>query len=243
MVRGFYMLGSGILTQSRVLNTISNNVANSQTTGFKKSKMITKTFGNMVIDRIDRKRTRIGEASLMNSVDETITDYSEGNLRNTGRNLDVAIVGDGFFAVQNDDGTFYTRDGSFNIDSEGFLAAGTKGRVLGTDGQPIQLGTEDFTGDSQGNLYTDGASAGKVAVYNFADTDVLQNAQESLYSGQGATILDQPTLQWKILEDSNVNMAREMTDALDSQRELQSCSQAIKMVDETLDKAVQIAKL
>ncbi|MVB09755.1 Flagellar basal-body rod protein FlgG [Caprobacter fermentans] len=243
MVRGFYMLGSGILTQSRVLNTISNNVANADTNGFKKSRVMEKTFGSMVVERVDRNRTPVGSASLMNTADEAVTDYSQGTVNQTGRKLDFAIKGDGFFAVQGDNGTVYTRNGSFNIDGDGYLVLKGQGRVLGSDGNPIRPGTDEISSDGQGYLTANGASVGQLAVYRFPDNAELKTVGEGLFQGTNAGLVTTPAVLWKSLEGSNVDMTEEMTNALSSQRELQSCSQALKMYDTVLDQAVDIAKL
>lgn len=243
MVRGFYMLGSGILTQSRILNTISNNVANVETNGFKKSRVVPKTFGNMVIERIDQNNTQIGSASLMNTTDEAVTNYSHGNLDQTGRKLDFAINGDGFFAVERDDGVVYTRNGSFNIDDDGYLILKGQGRVLDGNGNPIRPGTDDIAADSQGNLSVDGNFVGQLAVYQFADDASIQPAGEGMFQGMPTARNANANVIWQSLERSNVNMTEELTNALASQRGLQTCSQAIKMYDNVLDQAVDISKL
>lgn len=243
MVRGFYMLGSGILTQSRVLNTISNNVANADTNGFKKSRVMTKTFGSMVIERVNGEKTPIGAATLMNAADEAVTDFSGGTVGQTDRKLDFAINGDGFFAVQGAGGTVYTRNGSFNLDENGYLVLKGQGRVLGSDGSPIRPGTDDLSSDGRGNLTAGGRSAGRLAVYRFPDNAALKTVGEGMFQGASATLAVNPNILWKSLEGSNVDMSEEMTNALSSQRELQTCSQALKMYDAALDQAVDISKL
>lgn len=243
MVRGFYMLGSGILTQSRVLSTISNNVANVETNGFKKAKMMERNFGSLLIERVDEKRTPIGTASLMDTADESVTDYSQGTLASTGRTLDFAIRGDGFFAVQGDGGTVYTRNGSFNLDGDGYLVLKGQGRVLGADGNPIRPGTDDLTADEQGDLFSQGRQVGRLAVFRFPDNAALETVGEGMFSGAGAAPAANPNLLWKSVEGSNVNMTEELTNALASQRQLQTCSQALKLYDETLDQAVELSKV
>lgn len=243
MVRGFYMLGSGVLTQSRVLSTISNNVANVETNGFKKAKMMERNFGRLMIERVDGKRTPIGTASLMDTADESVTDYSQGTLRSTGRSLDFAIQGDGFFAVRGNGGTVYTRNGSFNIDGDGYLVLKGQGRVLGADGNPLRPGTDDLTADAQGDLFSQGRQVGRLAVCRFPDDAALQTVGEGMLAGNNAALVAAPNLLWKSVEGSNVNMTEELTNALASQRQLQNCSQALKMYDETLDQAVELSKV
>lgn len=244
MVRGFYTLASGMLTQNRVLDTISNNISNADTTGFKKSDMTTKAFGDLLIERVKNgSQTPVGHTTLMNTVDKTYTDYTQGGITQTGRNLDFAINGNGFFGIQTNSGTVYTRDGSFNVDSDGYLVLKGKGRVLGQNG-PIKTGTDNITSDSSGNIFADGKKVGQIAVYGFNDTNTLKTTGEGVYTGNSSGLVKNAKLLWKCTENSNVDMAREMTNAISSQRELQNCSQALKMYDQILDTATtQIGKI
>ena len=245
MVRGFYALGSGMLTQSRILTGISNNLANVETPGYKKKEVTASTFGSMVINRVDSEKTPIGSMSLITVADKTNVIHSEGTLKNTERSLDFAIQGEGFFAVQGKNGTVYTRNGSFNVDADGYLVLNNVGRVLGQNG-PIQIGTDQFSADTQGNLTVNGKNVNKIAVYNFNDYNNLKIAGEGMYTSAGAaaTLIQNPEIMWKTVEGSNVNAAEEMTDALKVQRNLQNCSQAINMYDQVLSNAVtNIGKL
>ena len=237
------MLGSGVLTQGRVLDAISNNVANSETSGYKKSRVVQKAFGDLLLERVDQNKTPIGKASLMDTASEAVTDYSEGTLSQTGRKLDFAIAGDGFFAVQGNSGTVYTRNGSFNVDSDGYLVLKGQGRVLGSNGKPLRPGTDDISSDGQGNLTAGGRSIGQMGVFRFQNNAALKTVGEGMFQGTSAQRVAEPNVLWKSLEGSNVNMTKEMTDALSSERGLQSCSEALKMYDTILDQAVSISKL
>lgn len=246
MDRGFYTLGSGMITQNRKLTGISNNLANIQTNGYKRKVVTSTTFGDMVVSRLDSKTqpTTIGTLSLATVADKTNVIHSEGTLKSTQRNLDFAIRGEGFFAVQGNNGTVYTRDGSFNVDDQGYLVLNGQGRVLGANG-PIHVGTDEFTADSQGSIAVNGTAVGKLAVYNFADYNNLKISGDGLYtSAGGATLVQNPDIAWKTLEGSNVDAAQEMTNAMAAQRELQNCSQAIKMYDSVIGRAVtEIGKI
>ncbi len=243
MVRGFYALGSGMLTQSRILTGVSNNLANIETPGYKKKEVTTSTFGSMVINRVDLQKTPIGTMSLITAADKTNVIHSEGSLKSTERPLDFAIQGEGFFAVQGNNGTVYTRNGSFNVDAEGYLVLDNVGRVMGQNG-PIQIGSDQFTADSQGNLTVGGNVVDKISVYNFDDYNNLRISGDGMFTGTNATLVQNPDIMWKTIEGSNVNAAEEMTDALSAQRNLQNCSQAIKMYDQVLSDAVtNIAKI
>ncbi len=236
MVRGFYTLASGMLTQDRVLETAGNNLANSGTNGFKADRMASRTFGSMMVERIDGQRTPVGSVTLMAAPDREETDFSQGAVRQTGRALDFALGGDGFFAVRTAGGTRYTRRGAFRLDGEGYLALEGVGRVLGRDGAPIFLGTDDVSSDGQGNLLAAGRPAGSLGVFRFADNARLRADGEGLYRGDGAQPAADPDVRWECLEDSNIDSVRELTDAITAQRSLQSCAQALKIYDTVLDK-------
>lgn len=243
MVRGFYTLTSGMLTQNRVLNTISNNMANSSTNGFKAQRVSAKTFGDMVIDRVDSQHTPIGNVTMMTTADKSVTDFTQGTMQVTDRPLDFAISGDGFFAVQTNGGIAYTRNGSFNLDRAGYLVMNGVGRVLGRNGQPIYLGSDQIQCDELGNLSINGNTVGSIGVYRFANNQALTTVNEGLYSGTNAILQQTPQIAWKNVEASNSDMAQEFTRAMASQRSLQSCSQALKMYDQVLDKATDIGKV
>lgn len=243
MVRGFYQLTSGMLTQNRILNTVSNNMANTSTNGYKADKVNAKTFGSMMIDRIDSQKTPIGKVTLMTTADKTVTDFSQGSLQQTDRSLDFAIQGDGFFAVQSNDGIVYTRNGSFNLDDGGYLVLKGVGRVLGKNGHPIRLNTDNIRSDEQGNLSINGNAAGSIGVYRFNDNQTLKKIEEGMFSGTNATVEQTPKVVWRSVENSNADMAQELTSAMASQRSLQSCSQALKMYDSVLDRATDIGKI
>lgn len=244
MVRGFYMLTSGMLTQNRILNTVSNNVANLETNGYKAQHLAPKTFGKMMIDRIDSQRTPIGEVTLMTTAaDKADTDFSQGAITSTGRALDFAVSGDGFFAVQGSGGTCYTRNGSFNLDDNGYLILNGVGRVLGKNGQPIYLGTDNVACDQQGNLFIGNTSVGSIGIYRFPNQAGLNTVDEGLYQGGGAVVEQAPRIVWKSVESSNADMGEELTRGINSQRDLQTCSMALKMYDQVLGRAVDIGKV
>jgi flagellar basal-body rod protein FlgG len=244
MVRGFYELTSGMLTKDRQLAVIGNNVANVKTPGFKTDNLTDHTFGSMVINRLDSKATPLGGVTMIRSADTTETDYTAGNMEQTARTLDFAIQGNGFFAVQGQNGVVYTRNGSFNLDNEGYLTLSHVGRVLNQSGQPIRLGTDQITANALGNLSINDRVVDTIGIYDFADYKNLRTVGEGMFSGNNATLIQGPTLEWQYLESSNVNVGKEITKALDAQRTLQNCSQALKMYDQILQKATtEISKI
>lgn len=244
MTKGFYQLTSGMLSQGRRLDVVGNNMTNLSTPGYKAETYTDRTFQEVLISRVgsqDKSNpTVIGEESYILAPDQLYVNYAEGTIKETGLTLDFAIQGDGFFAIQTDNGVEYTRSGSFSLDEAGRLCLAGHGTVLGTDGQPITLYTDQITADSAGRIYTqDGTYQGQLGVYTFGDNAQLAKGESGLFQagGQQAQLQTQPQLSWKCVEESNVDMLQEMSRMLTAQRSLQSSAQVLKLYDGLLTKA------
>ena len=133
MIRGWYTGASGMNAQQYRLDTISNNLANVDTAGFKKDVTVTKSFSELLLRRKDFDGVYenpfgsadaapiIGKLGVGVETNENFTDFSEGSLRLTNTSTDLALHGKGFFAIQTPDGERYTRNGNFMIGKEGIL--------------------------------------------------------------------------------------------------------------------------
>ncbi len=243
MFQGYYDLASNMITQNRNMNIISNNMTNISTPGYKEDRLMQSTFRDEMIYRYDRQgKTAVGVVSRMNIADERVTDYSEGGIRETGAVMDVGLTGSGFFAIQTENGVVYTRNGSFNLDDNGYLLLPGVGRVLGTNG-PIQLTTDEIVIDKQGNITNEGGTQffGTIRVVDFADYSQLTKITGGVFTTNAQPQAAQgTTMTQKYLEDSNVSMAEEMTRMMSGQRVLQSSAQLLKMYDQLMGKMVVI---
>lgn len=245
MTKGFYNLTSGILSQTRRLDVIGNNMTNLSTAGYKAETYTDKTFGEVLISRIGNKDKSgaqvIGSESYILAPDKLYVDYTQGSFTETGMPLDFAIQGDGFFAIQTEGGVEYTRDGDFSLNDQGQLCLTGHGLVLGQDGAPITLSSDRIRSDTSGRLYDQdsGSYLGQIGVYTFADNGQLAKGESGLFQagGQQAQAAQTPTVLWKYTEDSNVDMLREMTQMLTAQRTLQGGAQVLKLYDSLLTKA------
>lgn len=239
MFQGFYRLTSGVLTQNRNLNVISNNMANATTPGFKSDRFIISDFQNELLLRTGNKNkansTVIGEKSMLTSGAETVTDYTQGGLSVTSSSLDFSINGNGFFCIQTDNGTVYTRNGNFTLDDQGYLYLQGIGRVLGTDG-PIYLGTDRITVNSQGGIYNEatGNLLGTLQVVDFQDYNQLTKEAGNVYTADGNAVQTDADIRWKALENSNADPVEQMTRMMASQRALQSSAQILKIYDQLI---------
>ena len=244
MFQGYYDLASNMITQNRNLNIISNNMSNVSTPGYKADKLIESTFREEMIYRYDQQgKTAVGTVSRMNVADERVTNYEEGGLRETGGALDVGLTGSGFFAIQTNNGTVYTRNGSFNLDDERYLVLPGVGRVLGEDGGPIQLTTDKVGIDTQGNITTEDGNQtfGRIRIVDFENYDQLTKITSGVFEAAGEPqAAENVKVNQRYTEYSNASMAEEMTRMMSSQRVLQGSAQIIKMYDQLIGKIVTL---
>lgn len=261
MFQGFYNLASGMLYQNRNLNTISNNMVNVSTPGFKSDRMTSTTFKDEMLYRSGninkRNPVQVGTSSMMRTVAGVKTSFDQGNVEETGGNLDFALTKPGFFTIENADGNrLYTRNGSFDIDQDGYLCLSSLGRVLGDDGNPIEMTSNNITVDKSGNIYEmplkglgseeDGGDSedkeptllGKIGVVNFDDYTQLVKEDNGTFSSQAEVKEVDGGLMWKSVERSNIDPIEQMTSMMTSQRASQSAIQVLKMYDQLMGKIV-----
>lgn len=246
MFKGFYNLASGVLTQTRNLNVIGNNMANISTPGFRQDTFTQTTFQDEMIYRIgntDKSNpTPIGRMNCIVTGDGNVTSYEQGGITPTASSLDFALQGSGFFAVQSGNGVTYTRNGSFILDNEGYLYLDSVGRVLGTNG-PIYLGTDKISCDSLGNISSTetGQYFGRIRVVDFQDYDTqLEKTTGDMFVATAAPQDVNTPIMQEFLEDSNVDIIQEYTQMMATERALQSAAQVLKMYDQLAAKIVQI---
>ena len=139
MLSGYYTIASGMLSNQRNLDAIGNNLVNSQTPGYRGERVVNSAFEMELMTRREATGNEVlgdGVGQVAAIVDDSVTMFQSGLLKDTGRNLDVSINGSGFFNIAAADGTTYlTRNGGFDIDEEGYLILPGYGRVLGQNGE------------------------------------------------------------------------------------------------------------
>jgi flagellar basal-body rod protein FlgG len=246
MQKGFYDLTSGMLTQNRILNNVSDNLTNVSTPGYKRDELMTKTFDeqlNMQVRTGNTDKSTYDElhtASMLRTVDEVYTVFEQGSFEETGRSLDFAVNGSAFFEITDEDGNkFYTRNGSFNLNDDGQLWLQNVGVVSGADGNPITLNTDKITCDAHGNIKDlNGNTLGTIKLVSFEDTDALLKSGEGMFLNPDEANISQDddgsTIEWEKLERSNSDLMEVMTQMITAERAFQSASQMLKMLDESL---------
>ncbi len=246
MFQGYYNLTSAMLTQTRNLNVVSNNMSNVSTPGYKADQMTISAFEEQLVSRSYEKSMEnsvaVGGYSGLVYADRNYTDYTQGAYVSTGMPLDFALGSEGFFTVQTADGNAYTRNGSFSLDAEGYLTLQGVGRVLGTNGAPIQLNSTNITVDSVGNIYNGETNAfiARLSVVDFEDYEnQLVKADNGTFTApNGGAVAVNATIMQGAVEGSNVDSVEEMTKMLSSQRALQSSAQIFTMYDQLIGKIV-----
>lgn len=242
MFKGFYNLTSGMLTQGKNLDVIANNMANVPTAGFKTDRFTFSTFEEVMWKRVgnmDRKYTDLGEQSWITAPSKLYTDYEQGAIEETGQPLDFAIEGDGFFALETEDGErVYTRNGNFSLDEEGYLWLSGFGRVLDPEGNTIQLITDHVKSDEIGGLYTEtGGFLGRVGVFRFEDNGELEKNDYGFFVSENPGAATQDVrVHNQYVERSNVDLVQQMTGMITAERAYQSAAEVTKIYDDLMTK-------
>lgn len=223
MDRGLYLAASGMLAEQIRQDQIANDLANASTAGYKADRTTQQSFGELLLTNSVTGQ-RVGNVTTAVAVTGTVTDWSPGALKDTGEPLDFAINGDGFFAVQTDDGTRYTRNGQFMSDDQGRVTTMEGDLVLGRNNQPITLGADGKVDPRTLNVVTlnDPQKVG----YSYV-TGTPGNA-----GGQVAG-----SVRSGALEASSADPTQSMVDMMASLRAYESGQKVIHTIDETLGKA------
>lgn len=243
MFQGFYNLASGLLTQNRNLNVISNNMTNLTTPGYKLDNLTTTTFSQEMMYRNGNQnrnaQTPIGNVNMIRVPEQTVTNFEQGGFRPTGNNLDFAINGDGFFRVETEEGYAYTRNGAFYIDADSCLAMEGVGKVQGVGGE-IFMETDDIIIDGTGGIYTkEGELIDNIQLVDFEDYMTLEKGANGIFTTDAEAIdVEAPSILNQTLEGSNASAVQVMQDMMTAQRSYQSASQMLKIYDQIMTKAV-----
>jgi flagellar basal-body rod protein FlgG len=255
MLRALYSAAAGMQSQQMNLDVISNNLANVNTTGYKKSKIefqellyqttrapgSEQSSGNQLPTGI-----QVGQGSRPVATSKIFT---TGDLTQTGAQLDVAVQGDGLFEVQMPDGTLaYTRDGAFKSDANGRIVT-SDGLPLQGGFQPVPAGTTNITISANGQVtYTgaNGTTNSQVQLVRFNNPAGLMSMGSNLYKetlASGTPELGTPgasgfgTLNQGYLEMSNVSVVEEMVNLILAQRAYEVNSKAVQASDEMMQQS------
>lgn len=264
MVRSLWTAASGMTGQQFNIDTISNNLSNVNTTGFKKNRA---DFEDLLYQTKKVAGTPATEVTLVPTgvqvghgvkVAATQKIYTQGSLQNTGNVSDLAIEGEGFFRVLLYDGTYgYTRDGAFKIDSNGQLVTSNGYRLMPEVVLPEGFIRESLTVSQDGRVTVkvpgsdDPVAVGQLELYRFVNPTGLQAIGENLLkvsAASGDSIQGRPGFDGmgktihRFLEMSNVSIVQEMVNMIVAQRAYEFNSKAIQTSDTMLGIAANLKR-
>lgn len=262
MVRAWYTGASGMNAQQKRLDAISNNLANVDTTSYKRDISVSKSFPELLLRRMEDDGVYrhpfgsadvapiIGKVGLGVELNELFTDFQQGSYKPTGNNTDMSLEGKGFFAVETPYGERYTRNGNFTIGVEGYLLTKEGYPVLGENGR-LFLQDMNFTVNKNGEVWVqpitdsdaDSILLDRLRVCTFENDRYISKQGSSLYkdtpvSGPAVPFEGpgRPIVSQGFLETSNVNVVNEMVQMIEVNRAYEANQKTIQAEDTMMSK-------
>lgn len=231
MNSGIFTAYSGMKAQADALEILSNNLANINTTAFKGESAFF-TYLNQAA----------GNAAQGNDLNATINravrvegmvDQAEGSLTATGRDLDIAIEGNGFLVVQTARGTRYTRNGSLSLNAQSVLVGSDGSPVLGMSGKPITLGPGKVSIGEKGEVFLDKNQVDRLKVVAFDDLSALKKEGNSLFVLNSDRIIEKDSdarIRPGYLEQSNVNPVASIVRMVEIMRHFEAIQKSVNLI-------------
>lgn len=257
MVKGLYTAHTGMVNEMRRLDIMTNNLANADTTAYKKEGTTSRTFADEYAIKVRDSSVygvaeRIGSVSLGTHLGQVYTDWSEGSYKVTDNVTDFALEGQGFFAVSFTDkagntSVKLTRDGSFTLDAQGYLRTKDGDYVLNATGALTMNPSPDnyiridptasFEVSELGYVFQNDTLVGTIGVVDVDNYDYIEKYGENMYNlldGGNVRAAD-AMVQQGMLEASNVNVVEEMVNMITIQRAYEAGQKVITSIDGTLE--------
>jgi flagellar basal-body rod protein FlgF len=232
MSKAIFIALSGAVLKEKQMELISQNLANSNSSSYKKMRVTFKDY----LTSLESEQ----EGRIMGDLASVTTDFSNGGLRPTGNTLDIALEGDGFFALENNR---FTRRGDFKIDTLGHLTTQTGIPVLGLKGVPIYLPPGKLEIGPGGELTVNQAQIDTLKVVDFAKKDSLTRLGEDLFQTDAPGSPAKTLVKQGHLEGSNVEVVKEMTQIIITLREFQTFQKVIQGFDDADSKMIDVARI
>lgn len=264
MFKGFYTAASGMLTQQRKTEMLTNNVANSNTPGFKADRSSIRTFPELLQKSVEKslsgatKKTEIGSLATGVYMQEAIPNFVQGDMKDTGLKTDIALIdinvpgneenknGSIFFNVQNAEGDIhYTRNGNFTLDGQGFLTTSNGYNVLDENNNAIQLSNENFTVSDDGVITGSDGETFRLGISYTDNPQGLIKEGNGLYQQAEGEALDNAytaagvnfQINQGYLETSNVDASKSMTEMMTAYRSFEANQKILQAYDQSMEKA------
>ena len=249
MQNAMYTALFGALSNEHRLNNIANNLANVNTTGYKRDLLAFKdTFALYAHDQVMEAQANVRQDKLLPDPQHVAkpriayakTDFEQGALKITGAPFDVAISGNGFFKVQTPQGEFYSRNGHFRLTAEGLLITEQGFPVLSDGGEvTVPPGYKQINIAESGEIYADGVLVGQIGIVDVYNPMNLEKLGGNMYRPRPGTDVQEieagGIVAQGYLEVSNVNAVYEMVNMIEAQRQYEAYAKVMQTAD-TLDK-------
>lgn len=235
MDSGYYAACTALVTRTQAMDTIANNLANANTVGYRAEHNV---FSSVLADADGREEPDFDQVvNLYGILSGTAIDQSQGALQKTGNDLDLAIDGPGYFAVQTANGTLYTRNGAFQVSANRQLVTANGDLVIGDKG-PVTIPPGPVTISADGTISSKGAVSGKLSVVEFASGTELTSAGNTYYSAPDGSEIpsEKSSIRQGMLESSNVNPIFGLVELISAQRAAESAQRTLTMFSTEMDK-------
>jgi flagellar basal-body rod protein FlgG len=249
MIKSIYTATSGMIVQQKRQENVANNLANAQTTSFKVQDVIASSNRqNNIMKSGEGQAEMIGIMTSGAEIAEIETDYTQGLIENSDRQMDYAIDGNGFFNIEYNGETAFTRNGSFDLDREGYLINSQGHYLIGKNAktgknEKIQIDRDTFTIESDGSVIDGSKKTYTIGMSDFLNYDDLENLGDGVYLNNPADGLNREVMadDFQLVsaakELSNVNVLDEMVKMIEISRAYESNQRVIQSLDEILSKA------
>lgn len=252
MLKGLYTAHTGLRNEQNRMDIMTNNLANASTVGFKKEGSTSQSFSDVLAVKVKDAsiglaiRQPIGINNPGVKIGENYTDFTQGSMRITDNTFDLAISGEGFFAIEftnkaGETSTKYTRAGDFTLNKEGYLVTNEGDYVLDVNSKRIKIDPlADTAIKKDGSIEQNGVKIGQIGLVDFADYDYLEKYGETYYEAvEGAEfITSDAQIHSGYLEMSNVQVVSEMVEMINITRQYESNQKIMQTYDSSLEIAV-----
>jgi flagellar basal-body rod protein FlgG len=238
MLEGLRTAAAGMAAQQTKLDAVANDLANANTTGYKRVRV---GFSDLLYEQAGRPAAQGVEVGTGARAVQAGRGFEQGALRDTGNPLDVAIQGQGFLRVRLTDGReALTRDGALHMDADRRLVTASGGVVQPAITIPRGVSEDDISITRNGTVVAAGRTVGRLAVVTVRSPQGLQAAGDNAFvatpaSGNATAAPGSTSLLQGALEGSNTDMASAMVDMIDAQRTYQLTSKAIQTADQMME--------
>jgi flagellar basal-body rod protein FlgF/flagellar basal-body rod protein FlgG len=233
---GFYAACSGLIARTQTLELAANNLANTNTTGYRSQQPTFQTLlAQSTLTGLNRYGTAVNDYGVVGG---SRLDQTQGSLQSTGSSLDVGVEGPGYLTVQTPDGVRYTRNGNLKLSKDRQLLTNAGDPVLNMQGQAIRVPEGEVSISGDGTISVGGALAGRIRVVEFSNDTPMTQVGNGYYNAPSAaaTPAKSSNLRQGMLESSNVNPVAAAVGLISLQRNAEMLTRAMSTFHNDLNR-------